>query len=447
MEETICALSTPHGVGGIAVVRLSGRDSVSIVQRALHDVALPPRKAVFAPFYTDEGLLDELVATRFVAPHSYTGEDMVELSCHGSLYVQQALLEYLVSHGARLAEPGEFTKRAFLHGRMNLSQAEAVADLIASGNSVAHRLAISQLRGGYAAELTRLRDRFVELTALLELELDFSDEDVEFADRTSLRTLLGEVRQTVSRLCGSFRWGNALKQGVPVAIVGRPNVGKSTLLNALLGEDRAIVSDEAGTTRDTVEDTMCIDGVPFRFIDTAGLRGGAGAIEQAGIQRAQRAAEQARIVLYLFDAQLSSTQAEADFEALMHGVDVSSASVLFVASKADLYPARPTTRPNELLLSAKTGYGLSELRQRLVAEAQTDTLSQDVMLTNVRHYEALRRVDESLKQVSAGLEASVPSDLVLIDLREALYHLGTITGHVTSDEILGTIFGRFCVGK
>lgn len=445
MNSTIVAISTPPGRGGIAVIRLSGSDAFTIAAR---HVKLPSegKTTRFTPFRVDDTLVDEVVVTCFHAPHSYTGLDTVEFSCHGSLFVQQSLLQALLDSGARLAEPGEFTRQAFLSGRLNLSQAEAVADLIDSTNAASHRLAVSQLRGGYAQTLDQLRQKLVDLTSLLELELDFSDEDVEFADRGQLRTLVTELQTSVSRLVNSFSLGNAIKRGIPVAIVGRPNVGKSSLLNALLADDRAIVSPIPGTTRDTIEETLTLDGLAFRFIDTAGLRQSDDPIEAIGLERAIKSVREATVILFVRDA--SEPSEESFLEEVKHhleGIPQEDKIMFVVHNKADLVLP---PYPSGIAISARTGLGLDQLKQSIVeAVRKRMDNTEGVMLTNLRHCEALRRVSAALNEVSKGLDANTPADLVAIDLRDALHHLGTITGQVTSDEILGTIFSRFCIGK
>lgn len=451
MNNTIAAISTPHGIGGIAVVRLSGPDARAIASR---HVSLPPQAGAvrFTPFRIGDTLLDEVVVTLFLAPHSYTGQDTVEFSCHGSLYIQQALLKALLDSGARLAEPGEFTRQAFLSGRLNLSQAEAVADLIDSTNAASHRLAVSQLRGGYAKELEQLRQQLVDLTALLELELDFSDEDVEFADRSQLISLVSQTSTRVKALRDSFHMGNALKRGIPVAIIGRPNAGKSSLLNALLRDNRAIVSDIPGTTRDTIEETFVIKGIPFRIIDTAGLRHSDDPIETLGIQRTIDTVVQADIILYVHDATQPYGQALDDLQELQDIQPFEGKHLFIVNNKIDkcVKPIHELTHSqiNTLEISAKEGYGLDTLTAALANTAHTELAhAPDVMLTNVRHYEALGHVDQALLHVAEGLATGLPADLVVIDLRDALHHLGTITGQVTTDEVLGTIFSRFCIGK
>ncbi len=447
MNNTIAAISTPHGIGGIAVVRLSGPDARAIASR---HVSLPPQAgtARFSPFRIGDTLLDEVVVTLFLAPHSYTGQDTVEFSCHGSLYIQQTLLQSLIDSGARLAEPGEFTRQAFLSGRLNLSQAEAVADLIDSTNAASHRLAVSQLRGGYAKELEQLRQQLIDLTALLELELDFSDEDVEFADRSQLLSLVSQTSTRVNALRESFHMGNALKRGIPVAIIGRPNAGKSSLLNALLRDNRAIVSDIPGTTRDTIEETFVINGTPFRIIDTAGLRHSDDPIETLGIKRTIETVVQADIILYVHDATQPFVQALDDLQELQDIRSFDGKHLFIVHNKIDLLQENPTAPYRTFPISAKKGLGLDALTEALDKAARNDLAhAPDVMLTNVRHYEALGHVDQALLHVAKGLTTGLPADLVVIDLRDALHHLGTITGQVTTDEVLGTIFSRFCIGK
>ncbi len=436
-KDTIVAVATPHGVGGIAVVRLSGPDALSIASSHLSPLIshLSPRHATYCRF--DD--LDDIVVVYFQAPHSYTGEEVVEISCHGSLYIQQALLDALIESGARLAAAGEFTMRAFVNGRLNLSQAEAVADLIDAVTPQQHRLAVSQLRGGYAERLKTLRQQLLDLTSLLELELDFSQEDVEFADRTKLCSLLKALNLQLTSLISSFRMGNALKQGIPVAIVGSPNVGKSTLLNALLDDDRAIVSDIPGTTRDTVEGLLTLDGITFRLVDTAGLRETNDTVERLGIERSRKALEQAFIVIHV----LSPEDSE-----IPECPEISGQTRLFVFNKADItsHLSTPTSNLRPLLVSAKTGQGLDRLKQALL-DVVSAHAADEVLLSNVRHRDAMQRVLQALEQVDRGLSDGVPDDLVAVDLRDALYHLGTITGEVANDEILGNIFSRFCIGK
>ena len=442
-SDTIAAISTPAGVGGIAVVRVSGTDALPCVLRHLSVATLEDRHATYCRF--DD--LDDVVAAYF--HKGYTGEPTVEISCHGSLYVQQAMLQTLADDGARMAEPGEFTMRAFRNGRLNLSQAEAVADLIDAVTPTQHQLAVSQLRGGYADELKALRQQLLDLTSLLELELDFSQEDVEFANRSQLIHLVGSLSLRINSLRNSFRLGNALKRGIPTAIIGRPNAGKSSLLNALLADDRAIVSPIAGTTRDTVEETFSIGGFTFRLIDTAGLHQTDDPLENLGIKRSIAAAAQADIILYVHDATRSFSDALADMQSLQDaGVSLEGKHLWIVNNKMDLPDAVSPTPGVGIAVSSTQGTGLDRLRQVMVDAVSCDkAASSDILLTNARHYDALGRADAALRQVAAALTQGIPADLVAVDLRDALYHLGSITGEVVPDDILGNIFSRFCIGK
>ncbi len=451
-NDTICAISTPAGVGGIALLRLSGPEARPLAERFLRTpdgtaVSLRNRHAAFAQLLLDDSqLLDEVVATYFAAPHSYTGDDTVEISCHGSLYVQQRALQLFIEQGIRLAEPGEFTQRAFLNGRLDLSQAEAVADLIDARSQTAHQLAVSQMRGGYARELASLRQQLIDLTALLELELDFSDEDLEFVDRRKFQQLLSALGGRIRSLLGSFQAGNAIKQGIPVAIIGHPNAGKSSLLNALLADERAIVSPIPGTTRDTIEETLVVDGLLFRIIDTAGLRHSDDQIETLGCQRALQAVEKAQLVVLLRDASLCDEQdLRSEFPPLADALLKGDKTLIVAYNKCDLVqPSDPSARS----LSAKTGAGVDDLKQALAEAARARMPQQEgVLLSNLRHYEALRQVVASLDEVENGLREGLTPDLLAVDIRNALYHLGTITGEVSSDEVLSSVFSRFCVGK
>ena len=444
-NDTIVAVATPAGVGGIAVVRLSGPDALAIAERHLSPLTshLSPRHATYCRFEE----IDDGIAVYY--PIGYTGEPTVEYSCHGSLYVQQAIVQALVDSGARLAEAGEFTMRAFLNGRLDLSQAEAVADLIDATTPAQHRLAVSQLRGGYAAELKALRQQLLDLTSLLELELDFSQEDVEFADRTQLLALVERISQRINALRNSFHLGNALKRGIPVAIIGRPNAGKSSLLNALLADDRAIVSPIAGTTRDTVEETFNIDGITFRLIDTAGLHSTDDPLETMGIERSIAAAEQADIILYVHDATHPCQEVTDDMRLLLDaGVELNDKHLWVLFNKMDLPGAVGPNPGQGIALSATQGMGLDRLRQALVDDVALEMKGAgQMLLSNARHYEALGLTGQSLSHVAQGLTDGTPADLVAVDLRDALYHLGTITGEVANDEVLGNIFSRFCIGK
>ena len=460
--HTICAPATSVGSGAIAVVRLSGPDTMAVVDRV---VRFRSGTAAQAPGYslkfgTVEGL-DEVLVSFFRAPHSYTGEDAAEISCHASPYIVSALLDRLTEAGCRLAEPGEFTRRAFLNGKMDLAQAEAVADVISSSSAAQHRVAMNQLRGGYSAELRELRKQLLELTALLELELDFSEEDVEFADRSRLRALLDTACSHCRQLADSFRLGNAIRNGVPVAIVGAPNSGKSTLLNALLRDDRAIVSDIPGTTRDTVEETCVIDGVLFRFIDTAGIRASSDEVERLGIERTFRKISEAEIVLGVVDITGSEEQVKRDLQTIVERIDFKQQKLLILANKTDKIGANKfvTTlnffvsslkleidKTSVVEISAKTGTGLENLRSALVSRANVASAS-GTLVTNARHAAALREAAASLSAVSDGLDTGRPSDLLAEDLRAALASLGSITGEITTDEVLGEIFSKFCIGK
>ncbi len=450
-EETICALSTPQGVGGIAVVRVSGKAAWEIVGKLFSKPFQPEqkRKALFGCIFDGKEILDEVVVTLFQGPHSFTGEDVVEIACHGSRYVQQRILQLLQERGCRMATPGEYTMRAYLNGRMDLSRAEAVGDVIASESAAAHKQAVHQMRGGFSKEIESLRERLIHFASLLELELDFSEEDVEFADRTQLFNLLIEILKVVVQLRDSFQLGNAIKNGVPVAIVGAPNAGKSTLLNALLNEERAIVSDIAGTTRDTVEEVLNVEGIQFRFIDTAGIRETSDTIEQLGIARSMEKVGLAQLVLLLVDV-VNTSQAQIDemLESIRSHARM-EAKVLVVFNKIDSNPnfELKVEGANTLLISAKEGAGISELRNWLVESFAPLLNESDTVVTNARHFESLRLAALSLEEVLNGMNLGVPSDLLTVDIRKTLYHLSEITGNISADDILHSIFGKFCIGK
>ncbi|MCB9168368.1 MAG: tRNA uridine-5-carboxymethylaminomethyl(34) synthesis GTPase MnmE [Flavobacteriales bacterium] len=449
LDDTICALSTPPGTGAIAIVRVSGPEAFAMVH-ALGGPdlnAVRDRKAELVKLADEEGPIDEAVITLYKGPRSYTGQDVAEIAVHGSPYIQQRLLGALTDHGARLARPGEFTMRAFLDRKLDLSQAEAVADLIASSGRAAHKLAMQQLRGGYSKRIEELRQRLVDLCALVELELDFSEEDVEFAKRDDLLALLDTLLHTCTELIASFRYGNAIKQGVPVAILGAPNSGKSTLLNALLEEDRAIVSDIPGTTRDTVEDTISLNGVLFRFIDTAGLRDTSDTIEQLGIDRSYKKAGEAQVVLLLGDATTLSAGALRTQADLLRQRIGAGATIVPVLNKVDLPDASPGG-DDPLRISARNGTGLNALKDMLLDHVNTLPHDQsDIVVTNARHVAALKQAVSGLEDARAGVLNGISGELLAIDLRRAQHHLGEITGRITSDDILGSIFGRFCIGK
>ena len=450
-EETICALSTPQGVGGIAVVRVSGKAAWAIVSKLFSKPLQPEqkRKALFGCIFDGKEILDEVVVTLFQGPNSFTGEDVVEIACHGSRYVQQRILQLLQENGCRMATAGEYTMRAYLNGRMDLSRAEAVGDVIASESAAAHKQAVHQMRGGFSKEIDGLRERLIHFASLLELELDFSEEDVEFADRTQLLNLLNEILKVVVQLRDSFQLGNAIKNGVPVAIVGAPNAGKSTLLNALLNEERAIVSDIAGTTRDTVEEVLNVEGIQFRFIDTAGIRETTDTIEKMGIARSMEKVSHAQLVLLLVDVvNTSQVQIDEMLESIRSHARA-EAKVLVVFNKIDSNPnfELKVEGANTLCISAKEGAGISELRSWLVESFAPLLNESDTVVTNARHFESLRLAALSLEEVLNGMNLGVPSDLLTVDIRKTLYHLSEITGNISADDILHSIFGKFCIGK
>ena len=433
--KTICAISTAYGTGGIAVIRVSGDQSISIVDTLFQGrTALtntPANVVRHGRIERNGEVLDEVLCSVFRAPHSFTGEDTVEIACHGSLYIQQELLRWLIDAGCRAAEPGEFTRRAFLNGKMDLTQSEAVADLIAAQNKAEKDLALSQLRGSVSTELANLRERLLHFTSLIELELDFADhEELEFADRTELKELAAEIEYKLSALLASFRTGNAIRNGIPVAIVGAPNVGKSTLLNALLGEQRAIVSDIQGTTRDTVEDTLNLDGILFRLIDTAGLRQTDDTIENMGIERSRKAMEKAQIIVHVSDGKAVSGERLAV-----------SGTVIEVLNKADL-----GVTGEGLRISAKNNE-IEPLKQELVRIAKASMETSAVMLSNARHYEAIKRAHEAIIRVQQGLTDGLSGELLSMDLQDCLNALGEVTGQITNQEVLTNIFSKFCIGK
>ena len=459
VNNTICAISTPYGSGGIAVVRVSGAEAIAIADSLWHGRKPLSEAKAYTVHYGEirrEGeVLDEVLVSVFRAPHSFTGEDVVEIACHGSMYIQQTLLQWLVDAGCQMAKAGEFTQRAFLNGKMDLTEAEAVADLIAAQTKAEKDLALSQLRGGISQELAALRERLLNFTSLVELELDFADhEELEFADRSQLEELSQEIDGAIRRLVGSFKTGNAIKNGLPVAIIGAPNVGKSTLLNALLGEERAIVSDIQGTTRDTVEDTLVIDGMLFRFIDTAGMRQTDDHIENMGIERSRQAAQKAALIIHLIDA-------TAPVDILQEVGEIEDKKVIEVWNKVDLIQQHQqqfqqhSDRINSLgrldknviKISAKYGeVGL--LRERLAAFAAEQYNTRNaVTISNTRHYEALLRAGEAIGRVRDGLAMQISGEFLSMDLQDCLTALGEITGQISSQEVLNNIFSKFCIGK
>jgi len=463
-KDTIVALATPSGAGAIAIIRLSGTEAISIVSPIFHSVSgknLVTQKTHTIHLGTivdGEKTLDQVLVSIFKNPHSYTGEDVVEISCHGSTFIQQQIIQLLLRKGAKMAQPGEFTLRAFLNGKLDLSQAEAVADLIASDNEASHQIAMQQMRGGFSNEIANLRQELLNFASLIELELDFAEEDVEFADRTQFKELLNRIEFVLKRLIDSFSVGNVIKNGIPIAIVGEPNVGKSTLLNALLNEERAIVSDIAGTTRDTIEDELVIDGIGFRFIDTAGIRETTDHVESIGIKKSFEKIEQAQVVLYLFDSfkfQVSSLVYLTEIEKVKNKYPLKP--LVVVINKIDLLTKNEILTIHQQLetlnlkpetISAKQNIGIDELKQTLLSFVNTGALrNNETIVTNSRHYDSLLKALEEIQKVKWGLESGLSSDLMAIDIREALYHFGEITGEVTNDELLGNIFANFCIGK
>ena len=459
-NDTIVALATPSGSGAIAVIRLSGKAAIDIASKAFRSVSNKNLEAQathtihLGHIVDDDKTLDEVLVSVFKNPNSYTGEDVVEVSCHGSSYIQQEIIQLLLRLGCRMATAGEFTLRAFLNGKLDLSQAEAVADLISSDNAASHQIAMQQMRGGFSSEIEKLREELLNFASLIELELDFAEEDVEFADRTQFKALVERINFVLKRLIDSFAVGNVIKNGIPVAIVGEPNVGKSTLLNALLNEDRAIVSEIAGTTRDTIEDEISIGGIGFRFIDTAGIRDTKDVVERIGIKKTFEKIEQSQVTIYLFDASKQIQQLESvriEIEKIRNKYP--QKPLLVIANKIDqLEDAQlaniNTTIPDVLLLSAKTGFGVEQLTNSLLNLINTGALrNNETIVTNSRHYDALLKAFEEIQKVQHGLETGLSGDLLAIDIRQALYHFGEITGEITNDDLLGNIFANFCIGK
>jgi len=466
LQDTIVAISTPPGVGAISIVRMSGPNAIDICDKVFHSMANKkladqPANTLHHGYIMDgNSIVDEVIVGLFREPHSYTGEDIVEISCHGSLFIQQKLLELLISKGARLAKPGEFTLRAFLNGKIDLSQAEAIADLISSTSASLQKIAIHQMRGGFTKELKDLRDKLINFVSLIELELDFGEEDVEFADRSELKNLLSNIINYINKLKDSFRLGNAIKRGIPVAIAGKTNTGKSTLLNLLLKEDKAIVSDIPGTTRDVIEDTISINGFLFRFIDTAGLRHTHDVVEKIGIEKALKKINQADIILYVIDGTDEIETVLQDFNVFYEKIKANQKKLIIVINKLDAINQNQKNRIFEkfknfisedlkiVFLSAKYNINLEELENILLQISGCMNIKEEqVIVVNIRHYEALLRSYEALKRVMEGLEKNLPGDLLSQDIREAIHYIGEITGEVTNDEILNNIFKNFCIGK
>ena len=459
-NDTIIALATPSGSGAIAVIRLSGSDAITIASKYFKSVT--NKKLYLQHTHTihlghiieNENTIDEVLLSLFKNPNSYTGEDVVEISCHGSSYIQQEIIQLFLRHGCRMATAGEFTLRAFLNGKLDLSQAEAVADLISSDNEASHQIAMQQMRGGFSSEINKLREELLNFASLIELELDFAEEDVEFADRSAFKKLIARINFVLKRLIDSFAVGNVIKNGIPVAIVGEPNVGKSTLLNAILNEDRAIVSEIAGTTRDTIEDEISIGGIGFRFIDTAGIRETEDVVESIGIKKTFEKIEQSQVVIYLFDSSSSinnlySVKLEIEKIKNKHP----QKPLLVIANKIDqlddIQLAKLNAEIDDVqLLSAKSGFGVEQLTHKLLDLINTGALrNNETIVTNSRHYDALLKAFEETQKVKYGLVTGLSGDLLAIDIRQALYHFGEITGEITTDDLLGNIFANFCIGK
>lgn len=462
-QSTICAISTSPGVGAIAVIRLSGSDAIAITDKVYRSpkagktlTGQAANTLHFGNIVSGNETIDEVVIALFRAPHSFTGEDIIEISCHGSVYIQQQILNVLVENGARLALPGEFTQRAFLNGKMDLSQAEAVADVIASSNAAAHKLAINQMRGGFSKEISALRDQLLHFTAMVELELDFSEEDVEFADRTALHKLTEQIEQLLRKLKDSFQLGNAIKNGIPVAIVGETNVGKSTLLNALLNEDKAIVSDIHGTTRDVIEDVVNIHGTAFRFFDTAGIRDTEDHIENLGIERSYSKLEQATVVLLVVDTHNPYPLVESRIQKIRERITPHQ-TLIIVANKIDtglrdtiqqIEVMELTDNEKAVFIAAKQKENIDELIEYMTHAINMDEAEQqDVIVTNARHYEILKNAHEAILRVLNGLDMQITGDFLAQDIRECLHYLAEITGEVGTEEVLGHIFKNFCIGK
>lgn len=463
-QETIVALATPSGAGAIAIIRLSGKEAISISAQVFEsvsgkDITSQKTHTIHLGHIMDGAkTYDQVLLSIFKGPNSYTGEHVVEISCHGSVFIQQQIIQLLLRKGAKMAQAGEFTLRAFLNGKLDLSQAEAVADLIASDNEASHQIAMQQMRGGFSNEIAKLREELLNFASLIELELDFAEEDVEFADRTAFHELINRIEFVLKRLIDSFAVGNVIKNGIPVAIVGEPNVGKSTLLNALLNEERAIVSDIAGTTRDTIEDELVISGIGFRFIDTAGIRETKDVVESIGIQKTFEKIEQAQVVILLLDAkelQVSGLKFQVEIEKIKNKFP--QKPLVVILNKVDLLSINEVETIRQELetlnlkletISAKQKTGIDELKNTLLSFVNTGALrNNETIVTNTRHYDSLLKALEEIQKVKWGLDSGISSDLMAIDIRSALFYFGEITGEVTNDELLGNIFANFCIGK
>ncbi|WP_335964268.1 tRNA uridine-5-carboxymethylaminomethyl(34) synthesis GTPase MnmE [Galbibacter sp. PAP.153] len=472
LQDTIIALATPAGAGAIAVIRISGKDAIDITTpffKSVNGKKLSEQKSHtihLGHIIEAKKTLDEVLVSIFKGPNSYTGENVIEISCHGSPFIQQEILQLFLRNGCRMADAGEFTLRAFLNGKLDLSQAEAVADLIASDNEASHQIAMQQMRGGFSGEIKKLREELLNFASLIELELDFAEEDVEFANRTEFKALLDKIQLVLKRLIDSFAVGNVIKNGIPVAIVGEPNVGKSTLLNALLNEERAIVSDIAGTTRDTIEDEISIGGIGFRFIDTAGIRDTKDVVETIGIKKTFEKIEQSQVVVYLIDS-LKLAQDKSEIKNIRVELEkiknkFPQKPLVIIANKTDQIPdtlkqfieseindiAGHNDKTKALLLAAKTGLGVEELKTILLNFVNTGALrNNETIITNSRHYDSLLKALQEIDKVQEGVAHEISSDLLAIDIRQAIYHFGEITGEITTDDLLGNIFANFCIGK
>jgi tRNA modification GTPase len=468
-QDTIVALATPSGAGAIAIIRVSGKDALTIAASVFESVSgkdlLKQKTHTIHLGHIIDGakVYDQVLLSIFKGPNSYTGENVVEISCHGSTYIQQQIIQLLLRKGCKMAEPGEFTLRAFISGKLDLSQAEAVADLIASENEASHQIAMQQMRGGFSNEIAKLREELLNFASLIELELDFAEEDVEFADRTQFYDLLERIEFVLKRLIDSFAVGNVIKNGIPVAIVGEPNVGKSTLLNALLNEERAIVSEIAGTTRDTIEDELVINGISFRFIDTAGIRETKDVVESIGIKKTFEKIEQAQVIVYLLDSSgILDFRFQTSDSSKLDNVKIEVEKIrnqfplkplIIIGNKADTLSESQIQNlkseiPEILLISAKENTNIEALKNQLLSFVNTGALrNNETIVTNTRHYDSLLKALEEIQKVKFGLQSSISSDLMAIDIRQALYYFGEITGQVTNDELLGNIFANFCIGK
>ncbi|MDD2346594.1 MAG: tRNA uridine-5-carboxymethylaminomethyl(34) synthesis GTPase MnmE [Bacteroidales bacterium] len=459
-SETICSIATPNGTGAIAIIRISGEKSFEAAKKISFSKKLSKaleghlnRGLEFVQIKDENDIIDECLLAWFRSPHSYTGEDSVEIYCHGSYYIQKTILELLLKHDIRLAKAGEFTMRAFANGKMDLLQAEAVADIIASNTQAAHNVAMNQMRGGFSSDLQKLRTQLIDFSALIELELDFSEEDIEFADRTQMTNVLKNIKSELLKLKESFSLGNVIKNGIPVAIVGKPNVGKSTLLNALLNEERAIVSNIPGTTRDALEDVVIMNGISFRFIDTAGLRKTDDTIENLGIDITYKKIEQADIVLYIVDINKTSfDEISEELSDFRQNISNPDKKFIVIANKIDLLNQTPShfkdfVNIETIFMSAKRKENIQELKDILVNSAKMDINSENTVLTNIRHFESLQKAEQAIENIFEAFKNKIPTDLIAIDVKDCLYHIGSITGEVTSNDVLDAIFSRFCIGK